>query len=117
MVLVLGHIKNGKLRPLGIAGKRRSPSLPDVPTFAESGVQYEVGSWWGVVAPAKTPAPIIERLHKEIVVALGNPEVKRKLEGEGGDPVGSSPAEFSAFIKAEAARWASVIRTAKIQPE
>ena len=108
---VMPHIKAGKLRALAVTTARRSVSLPDVPTIAEAGVPgYEATSWFGVVAPAGTPAPVVARLQQTIAKALGAPEVREKLSGQGAEPVGNSPEAFAQYIRAEIAKWAKVIK-------
>ena len=90
--------------------------MPEVPTVAESGVPgYETASWYGVLAPSGTAKIIIDRLNREIVKAVELPDARERLMSEGAEPVGSSPAEFSAHIKRELARWAQVVRQAKIK--
>jgi tripartite-type tricarboxylate transporter receptor subunit TctC len=114
-VAILPHIKAGKLRPLGITGAKRSPALPDIPTIAEAGVPgYVTASWYGVLAPAGTAKPIIDRLAHEISRIVQLPEVRERLSSEGAEPVGSTPAQFAAHIKAELARWAKVVKQAKL---
>jgi tripartite-type tricarboxylate transporter receptor subunit TctC len=94
---------------------KRSAAMPDLPTVAESGVPgYEAASWYGVLAPAGTPRPIMEKLNSEIVRIARTPEVRERLAADGADPVGSSPEEFAAYIKLELARWARVIDQARI---
>jgi tripartite-type tricarboxylate transporter receptor subunit TctC len=112
---VLGMITGGKLKPIAIASERRSALLSDVPTFAESGLDYRTGTWFGVLAPAKTPEAIIDQLHKASVDILQDPGVRAKVAEQGADVVASSPAEFRAFIKDETERLAGVIRGAGIQ--
>jgi tripartite-type tricarboxylate transporter receptor subunit TctC len=108
---MVGHIKAGKLRPLAVTGAKRSPQLPDVPTLAESGVPgYEAYVWMGLMAPKDTPAAIVERLHREVLRALATDEVKKYMASAGIEIVGSTPAEFGAFYRAEKQRWAKVIR-------
>jgi tripartite-type tricarboxylate transporter receptor subunit TctC len=112
------HVKSGKLRALGVTGAKRSQSLPEIPTIAESGVKgYEVSTWYGVLAPARTNKAIVTRLHAEIVKLLAVPDTKEKLLAQGFEPVGSTPDEFGAYIKSEIAKWAKVIKTAKIKAE
>ena len=112
---VLQHIRAGKLRALGTAGRQRLSLLPDLPTLHESGVKdFDATQWYGVLAPAGTPPAIVDRLSGEIRKSLAAPEVKKRLEAEGADPVGSTPAEFAKHIAAELARWRTVIRDAKI---
>jgi tripartite-type tricarboxylate transporter receptor subunit TctC len=111
---VLGAVRGGKLKALAIAADRRSPLLPDVPTFKESGVDYRTGTWFGVLAPAKTPEPIIATLHGNIADILRDPSVRGRIEEQGAEVVGNSPAEFRAFIKDETDRLAAVIRNANM---
>jgi tripartite-type tricarboxylate transporter receptor subunit TctC len=107
----LAQIKGGKFRALAMASARRSRILPEVPTVAESGVPgFDVSVWYSVLAAAGTPAPIVQRLHAEIVRAMKSPEAKEKIEGFGYDIVGSTPAEADAFIRAEITRWAKVVK-------
>jgi tripartite-type tricarboxylate transporter receptor subunit TctC len=106
--------KTGKLRPLAVSGSRRSNLLPDLPTIAEAGVAgYEFTTWYGVLAPAKTPAPIIRTLHTHIVNAVRTPELAQRFAGEGAEGVASTPAQFAAHIKSELARWSKVVKAAE----
>ena len=105
------HIKGGKIRALGVTAGKRARVLPDVPTIAQAGLPgYEVESWFGVFAPSATPRPLIERLHQELVKSLAMADVRQKLEEQGADIVGSSPAEFAAHVKREIAKWARVVK-------
>jgi tripartite-type tricarboxylate transporter receptor subunit TctC len=112
---VLGLVRSGKLKAIAIASSARSPLLPNVPTFMESGLDYVTGTWFGLLAPAKTPDSIIATLHKSAVDTLSEPTVRDRIAEQGADVVGNTPAEFRAFIKAETDRLAAVIRNAKIQ--
>jgi tripartite-type tricarboxylate transporter receptor subunit TctC len=115
---MMPHFREGRLIPLGVSTLQRDPTLPDLPTLAEAGVAgFEVAEWQGVVAPAGTPGAIVGRLHQEIVKVLERPDVKERLAVNGARPVGSTPAEFEAFIKREMATWSKVIRTAGIRIE
>jgi tripartite-type tricarboxylate transporter receptor subunit TctC len=108
---VLQHIKTGRLRLLGVASAKRSPQLPDVPTISEAGVPgYEAITWFGLLAPAKTPKAIIVRLNDVMVKVVHAPDLKSQLEIQGYDPVGSSPEEFAAFIRAESEKYAKVVK-------
>jgi tripartite-type tricarboxylate transporter receptor subunit TctC len=108
---MVGHIKAGKLRALAVTGDRRSPQLPDVPTVTESGVPgYEAYVWMGLLAPKGTPAPIVDRLHRELMQVLASGEVKAYMATAGIEIVGSTPAEFGRFFRAEKDLWARVIR-------
>src|SRR3954471_6510824 len=89
----LPHVRSGKLKALGVGGSKRIPALPDVPTFAEAGVPgSEANNWWGVVAPAGTPAPVLSRLRQEISAVVESPETHKRLELEGAEPLRMSPA-------------------------
>ena len=108
---MVGHIKAGKLRALAVTGAHRSPQLPDVPTVMESGVpDYEAYVWMGLLAPKGTPPAIVQRLNREVLAVLGEEEVKRYMASAGIEIVGSTPAEFGAFFRAEKDLWAKVIR-------
>jgi tripartite-type tricarboxylate transporter receptor subunit TctC len=108
--------KSGKARALAVTGAKRSPAVPELPTMMEAGVKgYESSTWYGVLAPVKTPREIVKRLNTETVAILKQPEMRERLSKEGADPVGSSPEEFGAYIKSEIAKWGKVIRAANIQ--
>ena len=111
MPSALPHVKAGKLRPLGVTSAKRSPAVPDVPTIAEAGVKgYEASSWFGVLAPARTPKDIVAKLNAGIAKSLGTPEMKEKLSSQGAEPVGNTPEQFGAFIRAEIDKWAKVVK-------
>src|SRR6267142_1588104 len=106
MPAAMPHVKSGKLAPVAVTSSRRSPALPDIPTIAESGVPgYEASTWYGVLAPAHTPAAVIARLHENIVEILAVSETRARLADQGFEPVGNSPEEFGAYIKSEIAKW------------
>ena len=108
---VLPQIKAGKLRGLGIGTSARSPFLPDLPTIAEQGYPgFEAVGWIGIVAPAKTPAAILDKLNAEIVRALKAPDVKQRLDALAATPAGGTRAEFAAFIKSEIAKWGKAVK-------
>ena len=118
MSSVMQHIKAGKLHALAVTGAQRSPAVPDVPTIAESGFPgFEATAWYGVLATARTPKTIVNRLHDEIVRALALPDVKERLNNVGFELVGGTPDEFAAFIKSEIAKWTRVVRDAHISAE
>ena len=115
---VIRQARDGKLRALATTGAKRTPVAPDIPTVAESGIPgYEVTTFYGISAPAKTPRPIIDRLHSEIVRALNAPDIREKLQGLGADPVGNTPEQYTAFMQAEIAKWGKVIKAAGIKGE
>jgi tripartite-type tricarboxylate transporter receptor subunit TctC len=94
-----------------VTGLKRSTGAPEIPTIAEAGVPgYQIDSWYGVIVPARTPAPIIARLHKEITAIVRSPEVSERLAREGAEPVTSTPQEFAAHIRAERRKWATLIQ-------
>jgi tripartite-type tricarboxylate transporter receptor subunit TctC len=108
---LMPHIKSGKLRGLAVSTAQRIPQLPQLPTIIEAGVPgYEVVQWYGLLAPAKTRPEIVARLHAEVVKSLQSPEVRERFTSEGADPVGTTPSEFQAFIKAEIVRWRPVVK-------
>ena len=114
----LPHIKAGKLRPLAVTTKTRSSVLPDVPTVAEQGMAgFEVTGWFGVLAPAGTPAAVIARLNKEINAVLSDPETRNKLEGIGVEAAPGSPADFGKLIASETQRYGDAIRKLGIKAE
>ena len=112
---VLGMVRGEKLKPIAIASEHRSALLPDVPTFAEGGLDYRTGTWFGLLAPARTPAAIVARLHRETVGTLGEASVRERLAEQGAEVVGNTPDEFRAFIREETDRLARVIRGAGIR--
>lgn len=114
----LPHVKQGKMRGMAVSSKQRSSIAPEIPTVAESGLPgYEMGSWFGLVAPGGTPAPVIGKLQQETARALQLPDVKDKLTAQGVEAIGSTPDEFRKFLQAEIARWEKVIRAAKLKFE
>jgi tripartite-type tricarboxylate transporter receptor subunit TctC len=118
LVQTTPHLKSGKLKALGTGGKTRSPILPDVPTIAEAGVPgYEATNWWGIVAPAGTPAPIIARLHQEIAAVQQSPDVQEQFKRQGAAVLQMSTAEFTAFIGTEMKKWERVVKEGKLKKE
>ena len=111
-------IKAGKLRPLAVTGRKRSPVAPELPTVLESGVpDYVVTGWYGMFVPAATPAPVVNTLHAGTVKALRSKDVSDRLTNEAAEIVAGTPPQFAEFLKAETAKWAGVIRKAKIKNE
>jgi len=118
LVQFLPHIRSGKLKALGVGGAKRNPALPDVPTIAEAGVPgYEASNWWGILAPAGTPAPILDRLHRELSAVLDSPETRKRFELEGAEVVRMSPPEFANFVAQETVKWTRVVKDAGIKAE
>jgi len=114
---MLHHIQSGKLRALGTTGAKRAPQLPDVPVIRDAVAGYEVTTWYSFVAPAGTPKPAIDLLNKEISAIVETPAVQEKLRVQGLEPDSMTPEELASLFKSETAKWAKVIKDAKIQPE
>ena len=115
---LLPHILSGKLRPLAAASPQRHRLLPDVPTFAELGLPaMDIALWYGVVAPAGTPAPVVQRLNAELNTILAMPDVRKALADQGAEAAGGTPEDFAAFMRAEMERWGRVVQSAGIKPE
>ncbi len=118
MSSVMPHIRAGKLRPLAVTGAQRSAATPDVPTIAESGYPgFEASAWYGVLAPAGTPKPVVARLNGEILRALKIPEVRERLENVGFEIVGGTPEAFGIYMKNEIAKWAKVVKASGVRAE
>ena len=118
LIQMQGHIRSGRLRPLGVGSLKRNPTLPDVPSINEAGLPgYEAANWWGLVGPAGLPGPIITRLNKEVNASLLSPETQKRLEGEGAIGTPMTPAEFGKIIVNDIARWGQVVREAGIKAE
>jgi tripartite-type tricarboxylate transporter receptor subunit TctC len=114
----LSQIKGGRLRAIAVTSAKRTPELPDAPTIAESGYRgFEANTWYGLLAPAGTPAPIIARLNDEVNRVLRTPEVRERLASEGGEALGGSPEQFASFLKAEHAKWGRVVRESGARAE
>ena len=112
------QIKSGKLRALAVIAPQRSAALPDVPTVAEAGLpNFDVTTWYGLLAPAATPRPIIARLNAELVRVMQAPDLKERLAGMGIDPLTSSPEEFATYIGQEIAKWGDVVRKARLSAD
>jgi len=112
------HIKAGKLRALAVITPQRVAALPEVPTVAEAGLpKFEVTTWYGVLAPAGTPRPIINRLNAELVKIMHSPELKERLAASGTEPRTSTPEEFAAYIKEEIVKWGDVVRKANLKAD
>jgi len=114
LVPVLGMIRAGNLKPVAIAAERRSEQIPDVPTFAEQGLAYKSGTWYGLLAPAKTPPAIIDTIYRASLSVLDDADVRKRVVEQGADVVANSPAEFRAFIREESERMRTVIQSAGI---
>jgi tripartite-type tricarboxylate transporter receptor subunit TctC len=116
MPSALPHAKAGKLRGIAVSTAKRSPVTPDVPTVAESGLPgFEVSVWFAVLAPAATPREIVERLNGILVKALQSPDVRERLSSQGAEPIGDTPADFTAVMKRDLVKWAKVVKDANIK--
>ncbi len=114
----LPHIQSGRLKPIAVGGKTRLLTLPNVPTFSEEGIQnVDLREWWGLLAPAATPRPIIDKISKQTALIVARPEVRKKLAEIGMDPFISNPDEFSALMKQLTVRFAEIIKAANIRLE
>jgi len=112
----LGHVKNGRLRALGVTGAKRSSGAPDLPTIAEGGVKgYQTTTWYGLLAPANTPAAIMTRLSGDMKKAVESPEVKNKILNDGAEPEGSTPKQFQDHLASEMKRAATIIKRAGVK--
>jgi tripartite-type tricarboxylate transporter receptor subunit TctC len=112
------HIQAGRLRALAVTTPKRVAAMPDMPTFAEAGVKgVVVVNWYGLIAPARTPKSVIDRIAKETATAMHSPDMTKRLAAEGSEPVGSSPAEFAAHIRSEIDQWSRVVKQAGIRGE
>ena len=113
----VSFIKTGRLKALAVSGSKRSAALPDVPTVTEAGIPYTMVGWFGIMAPAQTPATIVKRLHTAVEAAINAPETARALVNVGAEPTAMAPAEFAQFVKEEHARFGRIIRDAGITAE
>ena len=112
---VLQHIKGGKLRPLAVTTAKRSSALPDVPTLDEAGLKgFNIGTWFGILAPAATPKDIVARLNSEMVKVIQSPEFRKRMDEIGAEPVGNSAAEMAAQIRAETEKFAKLVKDGKV---
>jgi len=113
---IAGFVKEGRLRPIAVSSATRSAVLPEVPTMAESGLAgFEVSSWYGLFAPAKTPKPIVERIQREVAAVLQLPEIRERYLKGGFEPVANKPDEFAQQVKADLARWNKLVKEANIR--
>ena len=108
-------LQAGKIKILGVASNKRIDLIPDVPTLKEGGIDVEVGNWWGLLAPANTPAALVETLNKEVNAVLTSPDIKKRLAGEGAEPTPMSRADFAKLMAEETQRWAAIARQTSIK--
>jgi tripartite-type tricarboxylate transporter receptor subunit TctC len=118
MTTSLPQVQAGKLRAVAVSTPKRAAAMPDLPTVAESGLPgFDVGSWFGALAPAGTPAPIVAKLNAELVRILKSPEILKLMAASGLDPMPSTPEQFAAYMQAETAKWAKVVKEAHIKAD
>jgi tripartite-type tricarboxylate transporter receptor subunit TctC len=117
VISALPHLRTGKLRALAVTTKRKSSALPDVPTVDASYPGFDIDNWYGFYAPAATPAAIVNRIHATVVQNLQHPDVKAFMQREGAEPVGSSPAEFTAFFSGEIDKFAKIVKSSGAKPD
>ena len=117
-LIVLPHIKSGKVRPIAVTGAQRSKLMPELPTIAEDGLPgYSASGWYGMVAPAATPRDIVNRLNSEVVRILRMPDIIERLSGLGAEPAANTPEQFAAFIRTEIDKWARLVKSANMKAE
>lgn len=115
---VLPHIKAGKLRPLAVTTAKRSPALPDVPTLQEAGLKdFDIGTWFGVLAPVGTPKPVLDRLSAEATKIIQSPDFQKRMDDIGAQPVGNSPAEMAAQIRSETDKFSLLVKAGNVTVE
>jgi tripartite-type tricarboxylate transporter receptor subunit TctC len=116
--LIAPHLKAGKLKGLAVTGATRSSVLPELPTMIEAGVPgYQAGTWYGILAPAGTPAPVVARLNTELQKIVAMPEIKSQFAAQGIEPAGGTPEQFAALIRDDSAKWGKLIKAANIKAE
>ena len=118
MTLTRDHAKSGRLRALATTGATRSAGAPDLPTVAEAGVPgYEVGAYYGVIAPVGTPRAIVNRLSEELARIMRAPDVRELLRVQGIEPVGSTPEEFARYLRTEIEKWSKIVKASDLRAE
>ena len=116
-VVGIPQVKGGKLKAYGVTSPKRLPQLPDVPAIAEVVPGFESNAWFGLFGPARLPPEVAEALNEAAVRAVGSPELKRRLEAEGAQPVGNSAADFARFVRDDVKKWAPVVKYSGAKPE
>ena len=116
--VVLPHIKAGSLRALAITGLKRSPSVPEVPTMVEAGVNnFEISAWFGFMAPGSTPPALVQKISADVARIVATPELQQRILADASEPVGSNPEDYAAFIRTEIVKWREVVRQTNMKPE
>jgi tripartite-type tricarboxylate transporter receptor subunit TctC len=116
-LIITPHIKSGKVKGIAVTGAKRSALLPELPTIAETLPGYSASGWYGLLAPSATAKPVITRLHAESVKALRAPDVVERLSSQGAEPVGNTPEEFTAFVRSEISKWATLVKAANMRTD
>jgi tripartite-type tricarboxylate transporter receptor subunit TctC len=116
-LVVLPHVKSGKVRAIAVTGQKRSRLMPELPTIAETLPGYNASGWYGLFVPAATPKPIIARLSSESIKVLKMPDVIERLSSQGAEPVGSTPEEFGAYVRSEIDKWANLVKVANMKAD
>jgi tripartite-type tricarboxylate transporter receptor subunit TctC len=116
-LIITPHIKSGKVKGIAVTSAKRSALLPELPTIAETLPGYSASGWYGLLAPAATQKPVITRLHTEAVKALRAPDVVERLSSQGAEPVGNTPEEFTAFVRSEISKWATLVKAANMRAD
>jgi tripartite-type tricarboxylate transporter receptor subunit TctC len=117
-LVIIPHVKAGRVRALAVTGRKRSQLMPELPTISESGLPgYEASGWYGLLAPAATPKSVIARVNSEAVKALRMADVTRTLSSQGAEPIGNTPEEFTAFVKSEIDKWAHLVKAAHMKTD
>ena len=116
-LIITPHIKSGRVRALAVTSAKRSALLPELPTIAETLPGYSASGWYGLLAPAATPKPVLTRLNTEAVKALRSPDVVGKLSSQGAEPIGNTPEEFTAFVRSEIDKWAKLVKAANMRAD
>ena len=116
--VLIPHIKSGALRPIAITSEQRSPSVPDVPTMIEAGLPgFEITAWFGFMAPAGTPPALVHKISGDIARVVAMPDVRERILAQASIPVGNTPEEYDAFIRAEIVKWSKVVKETNVQAD
>jgi tripartite-type tricarboxylate transporter receptor subunit TctC len=116
-LVVLPHVKSGKVKALAVTGQKRSRLMPELPTIAETLPGYNASGWYGLFVPAATPKPVVTRLASESIKVLKMHDVIERLSSQGAEPVGSTPEEFGAYVRSEIDKWANLVKVANMKAD
>jgi tripartite-type tricarboxylate transporter receptor subunit TctC len=115
--VAMTHVRTGRLRAIAVTGAKRFPGIPDVPTISETLPGYAISTWFGVLAPARTPRPVVDRLNREIVTVLAHPDMRANQLANGFEPIGSTPDQLAQYIRSEIVKWAKVVKESGVKPD